>query len=389
MLGAPAASRSRASESPSLVHICHLTSASLDGQYFSSLCRNLAARGHDVSIGRLWSGGPPAWAEGSGVRTFDLGARGRQDLPRAVARLARRLRRERVDVVHGHLPDATIAALAAGRAAGTPARVFTRHHFDENWALGTGAWALADIAMARDASAVVVASHAVRNHMLWRERLRDVHIEVIPHGLEPAQQAPPDAGQVAAARAELGLDGRYVVGAVARIAPAKGLDYLVEGFARVGGERPDAVLVIVGAGDADPLRRRAAALGVADRVLFTGWRADAPALMRTFDAFVHTPLTEAFGLVVIEAMAAERLVIASNVGGIPEIVSDERTGLLIPPADPAAIAHALRRAWTGDVDAATLARAARESVSGRFSAKRMADGYERLYASLVAGTAPT
>jgi glycosyltransferase involved in cell wall biosynthesis len=370
------------------VHICHLTSASLDGQYFSSLCGHLAARGHDVSIGRLWSGGPPAWADRTGVRTFDLGARTRQDVPRALARLARRLRRERVDVVHGHLPDATLVALGAGRIAGTPARVFTRHHFDENWALGSGAWAVADIAMARQASAVVVASHAVRNHMLWRERLRDVDIEVIPHGLEPGHSAP-EPREVAAVRVELGLEGRYVVGAVARIAPAKGLEYLVEGFAGIAAERPDAMLLVVGAGDAEPLRRQAAALGVADQVLFTGWRADAPALMRTFDAFVHTPLTEAFGLVVIEAMAAERFVVATNVGGIPEIVSDERTGLLIPPADPAAVTRALRRSLTGDVDAAALARAARAAVSDRFSAQRMADGYERLYAALVSGTRPT
>jgi glycosyltransferase involved in cell wall biosynthesis len=371
------------------VHICHLTSASLDGQYFRSLCRHLAARGHDVSIGRLWSGGPPAWADGSGVRTFDLGAGGRQDLPRAVARLARRLRREHVDVVHGHLPDATLAALGAGRLARTPARVFTRHHFDENWALGTGAWALADVAMAREASAVVVASHAVRNHMLWRERLRDVHIEVIPHGLEPAESSRPAPHDVAAVREEFGLEGRYVVGAVARIAPAKGLEYLVEGFAGIAADRPDAMLLVVGAGDADPLRRQAAALGVADEVVFTGWRPDAPALMRTFDAFVHTPLTEAFGLVVIEAMAAERFVIATNVGGIPEILGDERTGLLIPPADPAAVTRALRRGLTGDVDAAALARAARSAVADRFSSEQMAAGYERLYASLLAGTRPT
>jgi glycosyltransferase involved in cell wall biosynthesis len=369
------------------VRICHLTSASLDGQYFRTLCGGLAARGHDVSLGRLWDGGPPPWAASCGVRTFDLGTRRREDLPRAVARLARRLRRERVDVVHGHLPDATMAALAAGRLAHTPARVFTRHHFDENWALGTGAWALADVAMARQAAAVVVASHAVRNHMLWRERLRDgVRIEVIPHGMEIG--AEPDASAVDAVRAELGLEGRYVAGAVARIAPAKGLEYLVDGFARFAAGRPDAVLVVVGAGDPEPLRERAASLGVGGHVLFTGWRADAAAIMRTFDAFVHTPLTEAFGLVVIEAMAAQRLVIATNVGGIPEIVADERTGLLIPPADPGAIAHALERADSGEVDADALAGAARASVAGRFTAERMVDGYERLYAALVAGTSP-
>jgi glycosyltransferase involved in cell wall biosynthesis len=374
-------------EASGSLRVCHLTSASADGEYFSALCRRLAVHGHDVSIGRLWKGKAASWSAGTAVHVFDLGVERRAELPAAVVRLARLLRRRRVDVVHGHLPDATIVALAAGRLAGTPVRVFTRHHFDENWALGTGAWALVDVAMARRASAVVVASHAVRNHMLWRERLRDVDIHVIPHGLDE-RSAPTDAA-IAAARREFASNGAYLVGAMARLAPAKGLEYLLDGFARFAAERADARLVIVGAGDAAALRQRAVALGIGERVEFAGWRQDAAALMRSFDVFVHTPLTEAFGLVVIEAMAASRPVIATNVGGIPEIVDDGRTGLLVPPADAGAVAAALRSVSGHEIDVASMVAAAEAEVSRRYTADRMADAYERLYEELAVPTRPT
>jgi glycosyltransferase involved in cell wall biosynthesis len=138
-------------------------------------------------------------------------------------------------------------------------------------------------------------------------------------------------------------DARVVLHA-GRLAPLKGQRYLLEAWALAKPKLDGAVLVIAGSGElADDLRQQATELGVADSVVFAGFRSDLPALLARADLFALSSLWEGLPMAAVEAMAAERPIVATRAGGTPDVVADGETGLLVPPADPAALAQALTR----------------------------------------------
>jgi glycosyltransferase involved in cell wall biosynthesis len=145
------------------------------------------------------------------------------------------------------------------------------------------------------------------------------------------------------ARARLRLaPQRFWFGSVGRLVAVKGHDVLLRAFAPLAGELPQAGLALVGAGpEEDSLRRLAHELDIAEQVAFCGWHTDAPTLLAAFDVCVFLSRQEGFGLAIAEAMAAARPVIATAVGGVPEVLGDQ--ALLVPPDDVDALARALRR----------------------------------------------
>jgi rhamnosyl/mannosyltransferase len=179
------------------------------------------------------------------------------------------------------------------------------------------------------------------------------------------------------------------VGRIDRASAWKGLDVLLEAFALLAAERPAALLRVVGSGDAlDEQRARARSLGVADRVEFTGDLA-ADALVRAYQqarALVLPSRTESesFGMTLVEAMACARPVIGSAVGGIPSVVEDGRTGLLVPPGDARALADAARRLLDDDALCAQLGANGRRRVEASYRWPVLAGAYLDLFRSLVA-----
>jgi glycosyltransferase involved in cell wall biosynthesis len=165
---------------------------------------------------------------------------------------------------------------------------------------------------------------------------------------------------------------RFWFGSVGRLVAVKGHDVLLRAFAPLAGELPQAGLALIGAGpEEDSLRQLAQELGIAEQVAFCGWRSDAPALLAAFDACVFPSRQEGFGLAIAEAMAAARPVIATAVGGVPEVLGDQ--ALLVPADDTVALTRALRRLH----DEAALREAMGGALRARWQASFSPEQFSR------------
>jgi glycosyltransferase involved in cell wall biosynthesis len=171
-----------------------------------------------------------------------------------------------------------------------------------------------------------------------------------------------------------------LVGTVSRAEPVKGLTHLIEAAAQVAAVRPDVRWLIVGGGSQmQQLQCLAKALGVVDRIFFEGVREDIPDLLQAMDIFVLPSLSEGFPLAAMEAMASGRPVVCSRVGGLSWLVSHEESGLLVPPADPTALAESVLRLLEDRELGERLARGARMKVSrydNRILCEQLFDIYE-------------
>jgi glycosyltransferase involved in cell wall biosynthesis len=180
---------------------------------------------------------------------------------------------------------------------------------------------------------------------------------------------------------EYGMEpGSQIVGVVARLEPEKGHPTLLEAWPTVLRSCPDVYLLIVGEGSRrDALEALARDLRIAHRVVFTGRRDDVPAVTAALDVAVLPSYREAQGLSILEALALSRPVVASNVGGIPEVITDGVTGLLVPPHDPDALAAAIIRLLRDHPFADTLGRAGHDMVHDRFDITTMVALVQQIY----------
>jgi glycosyltransferase involved in cell wall biosynthesis len=195
-------------------------------------------------------------------------------------------------------------------------------------------------------------------------------------------------------RRELDIpESRPVVGFVGQLVPRKGVTTLISALPAVLREVPDALLVIVGCAPPDETSYEAECrtlvtdLGLDNHVKFVGYRKDVPAFMRTFDVFALPTRSEPFGKVVIEAMAAECPVVASRVGGIPEIITSDELGTLIAPDDNAALAAALIPYLTSPERRRQVAARGAASARSRFGMPSMLQQLQGLYDEVLSGQA--
>jgi glycosyltransferase involved in cell wall biosynthesis len=221
-------------------------------------------------------------------------------------------------------------------------------------------------------------------HKIADERPSNVPVSLVHNGVDLQRYDHQEA--CCTLREEYAMTpGAQIVGVVARLEPEKGHPTLIDAWPLVLRVVPDAYLLVVGEGSRrEALEAQAAERGVADRVIFTGRRDDVPALTAALDVAVLPSYREAQGLTILEAMALSRPVVASSVGGIPEMVEDGRTGLLVPPHDPEALAAAIVRLLTDHAYADLLAKGGHDLVHERFCVELMVSAIEDLYDAGVA-----
>jgi glycosyltransferase involved in cell wall biosynthesis len=285
-------------------------------------------------------------------------------------RLARLLRRNRVDVLHTHTAlAANVLSRAAGRLGGTAvvSHLHIENHFRRS-RLVRGAHTALDDSSVRLAARVIAVSEATRQSLLEQGYPRKL-VEVVHNGIDVEAEA---ARAGSGLREELGLSLEApLVGEVARLCEAKGQRELIEATALVPGLHVALVGDDLEQGGSyrELLVRLAGEWGVDDRVHLLGYRPGGP-LIAQLDALVLPSWVEGLPVTVLEAMAHGRPVVATSVGGTAELVADGETGLLVPPRDPEALAAALERMLDPEARA-SLGAAGRKRVAERFSERAM------------------
>jgi len=253
--------------------------------------------------------------------------------------------REKPDIVHTHTSKAGILGRLAARIAGVPHIVHTPHghvfqgHFGR---IASAVFLVLERHFTRFTEKVVALTAGEKRDYVDLAVAKEQDIPVIHSGVDVGEFAV-EGFDAAAKMQALGLDPqKRHVGFVGWLLPIKGPGYLLNAMTAVWPEHPDAELVFVGKGDLEgPLRAQASFAGCDGRVKFLGWRDDIPEIMPLFDVFVLPSLNEGMGRVLVEAMAAGRPVVASRVGGIPDLVQHGETGLLVTPRDDEAIAASI------------------------------------------------
>ena len=350
----------------------------------------LRAAGVEASVGCPVPSPLAERAAAAGVDAVPLAKRGRIGLG-VVWRLRRLVRAGRVDLIHAHNGRTALQAAMAVRLAGRGRVVFTQHFLRPNrlgrsgvvrvLAGGLHWW------VGRQVSQFVAISAAVRDQMLARGDCAGDRVVTVPNGIADAS-----AGSLRTAvdvRQELGLvEAARLVVCAARIEAEKGLHTLVQAL---DGHTLDPLsyCIIAGQGvDSDAVQRSIAAAKLGDRIRLVGFRADVYSLMAAGDVVVLPSPDEPFGLVLVEAMALGRPVVACRHGGPVEIVVDGQTGLLVPPNDPAAMGEAIRRLLDDPVLRQRLGEAGRRRFEERFTASRMAAATVSVYRRATDGATP-
>jgi glycosyltransferase involved in cell wall biosynthesis len=321
-----------------------------------------------------------AAAEGFGVHLVDVARAYRL---RGALGLVRLLRRERADLLHTHgqIGANTLGRVAA-RLAGVP--VISHLHI-ENYLPPNPARRLLvrtlDNATARLCARIVAVSEDTRRALV-RQGYPDDRLEVVYNGIEL------DGAGGASLRRELGVGPEVpVIGELARLAAVKGQRELLEATARLDG---DVRLVLIG-DDLEGagafrrgLERDAERLGIGGRVLFAGYRPGAAALLDDLDVVVLPSWTEGLPIVLLEAMARGKPVVATPVGGTAELVADGETGLLVPPRDPEALAAAIGALLADPERRRRLGEAGYRRVAEKFTLERMTGRVLELYDEVLA-----
>lgn len=298
---------------------------------------------------------------------------------RQVFRFARVLRRQQIDVVHCHDTYTNWFAGLAARAARLPLLTSKR------WIDGRRKNLLLSRLAYRMSTRVLANSGGVAQTLVRSDGVPDQRIVVVPNFVEDDAFTTPRADEIGQRRAGWGIDSLGpVVGCVARLRPEKGQATLLRAAARLVDRWPNLTVVLVGDGPEETaLRALAAELGVADRVCFTGHQPNRPNPHVLFDISVLASDHEGFPNTIVEAMAAGRPVVASNVGGVPDAVRHQETGLLTPARDPGAVASAIARLLERPNWAAALGARGRDLARQQFTRTPVLDQLTALYRELA------
>ena len=372
------------------LHVAYLTAGLKERGYDTTLVAGSLARGED-SMAFV--------AEGLGVEVVRIDELGREISPlrdlRAAVRLARLIRRERPQILHTHTAKAgtvaRVAALMAGRR-GPPIVVHTFHgHVLRGYfgPLRSRFFRLLERWLAARTTALIAVSPQVRDDLVELGVAPRERFAVIRLGIELDERIDLAENGRAESRRYLGIpDGRFAVGWIGRMTAVKRTDDILVAFKRLRDDGVDACLCLVGDGpDRQQLERRAHELGVIRDTLFLGYQEDVSPFYAAFDALILPSGNEGTPVSAIEALAAGRPVVATRVGGVPDVVRDGEDGFLVDAGATDDLAERLERLARDPGLRERMGEAGRRRVLPRYAVDRLVADVDRLYRTLLAATA--
>ena len=369
------------------LHVAYLTAGLADRGYETTLVAGTIARGEE-SMAFV------ADAEGVHVETLDDLSRKIspvRDL-RAMLRLAQLIRRERPTILHTHTAKAgavgRIAALLAGGAR-PPIVVHTFHGHVLRGYFGritTFGFRTLERWLARTTTALIAVSPEVRDDLVALHVAPASKFTVVRLGIDLGRRVDNDDAQRRESRRQMGLhEDAFVVGWVGRMTAVKRTESVVRALQKLVERGVDAYAVLVGDGpDRERLERHAHELGVIKRCLFLGYQVDVAPFYDAIDVLLLPSINEGTPVSVIESLAASRPVVATRVGGIPDVVRDGVDGFLVDSDDPDALAAPLAELAADPERRARMGEAGRARVVERYAVGRLVDDIDRLYRKLLA-----
>jgi glycosyltransferase involved in cell wall biosynthesis len=368
------------------LHVAYLTAGLRERGYDTTLVAGSLARGED-SMAFV--------AEGRGVDVVRIDELGREISPLrdvvATLRLARLIRRERPDILHTHTAKAgtvgRVAALLAGRHR-PPIVVHTFHgHVLRGYfgPLRSTVFRLLERWLAGHTTALIAVSPQVRDDLVALHVAPPERFVVIRLGIELGERVAGARDGRVESRRYLGIPpDRFAVGWIGRMTAVKRTDDVLVAFKRLREDGVDAVLCMVGDGpDRPQLEQRAHELGIVRDTLFLGYQEEVAQFYAAFDALVLPSSNEGTPVSAIEALAAGRPVVATRVGGVPDVVEEGKDGFLVEPGATEELADRLAQLAADPELRGRMGRAGRDRVLPRYAVHRLVDDVDRLYRSLL------
>lgn len=290
------------------------------------------------------------------------------------------LKSEKPDIIHLNSSKIGVIGSFAGRLAGVPKIIFTGHGWAWNedrtflskWLFTLAHWLTIELA-----HTVIAVSEKVRQEIVRLPFISKSKVVVVYNGIKNI-----DFSERFAARSAIGgqISEKFWVGTISELHQNKGLDNLINAFASVSKTHPDIALIIIGEGEERKrLENLISKLGLIKKVYLLGFQENAGRFLKAMDVFVLASRTEAFPYVLLEAGLAQLPVVATKVGGIPELITDDKNGLLVNPGDTPALQSALVNLLNDSAKAAVLGHNLRKIVEEKFSIPDMVQKTREIY----------
>ncbi len=290
-------------------------------------------------------------------------------------------------IVHTHSSKAGLMGRLAAKLAGTPIIVHTPHghvFFGYFGPLKTKLFIILEKLASRITDKIVaLTNREKKDHILFKIAEED-KFSVIYSGIELNILKESSSEEKQNIKKELGIpENSLIVGTAGRLVPVKGPEFLVKASKYIISKYPDTYFLFTGDGPLEQdLKRKALEMGISDNIIFSGWRDDLAKIISIYDIFVLPSLNEGMGRVLVEAMALGKSIVASNVGGIPDLVTHGKNGFLVPPKNPKELAKYIQ-VLLEDKDKREKMGLAGKEMAYNFTSERMVEKIANLYKKLL------
>ena len=316
--------------------------------------------------------------EKEGVKVHLVGMHSRFDLI-TIFRIAKLLKKEKIDVLNTHLFPANTYGRLAGILARTPIIISTEHNVDE-WK--NFIHKSIDYFLSFFTDKIITVSEAVRNFYIREEKIPFSKYVTIYNGLDLERvNFKIDSSKV---RQEFGIGDVPTAGMFCRLIPQKSPEYFLIAAKEVLKEIPDAKFMLVGSGSLFlSLQEKVKELSLEKNFILTGFRSDVLSIMSAVDVVVFSSLREGFSIALLEAMACEKPVVATSVGGNPEVIVDGETGFMVPPKNPDALAKRIIWIFQNLEKAEEIGKLGRKRLEEKFTIEKTVESLEKLYVNVT------